>query len=291
MVHCNDCQDIVHNSIQNPCIPVDSLTLLVCQILLLVIACSFFKVNMPMMKHLILSGFVIFIIGFVSSRISKCNIGSGTWNIIMERFMMTLLIFLFLYKSEVPMYFKILAFAIMCCVGFVDICSRRHFTSDLVITLTFIYLVIGLFDHTKLGLSSSMATGVAFFCTMSIVLLFFVVDINYHCQNEVSQRHDRIRNITIELFTVLSVAGLVLFAMYYSDQQNCVYTPQVFVCSIVFFVCVIVVTLFYFSLVKSANVASIAIIITTILYFTACLKTGCYVFASASTDSKMLSKV
>ena len=229
-----------------------------------------------------MSGSVIFIVGFIASSINKCNIGPQTWNIIMGRFMATLLIFLFIWKSDVPIYFKMTAFTIACYIGFFEICLRQHHTSDLIITLTFTYLAIGLFDTTKLGLSSSSLTAIAFYTTMTIVLIFFVFDIYFNCNIQVTQRHDYIRNIVIELFTVLSISSLILFAIHCGGEGGAssppFSIPKVFMCSVIYFVCVIVVTFFYFSLVKNANIAFTAIMIILILYLFASINTGLCIF-------------
>ena len=278
MTHCNDCRDILHKYVKEAGTNTDILTLIMCQFVLFIVVCVNFNVDTNILKHLVMSGLVIFIIGFISSRISLCNIGTRSWNMIMERFMIVFFIFIFIYKSQVSIFFKIAAFAITCCVGFFEICSRRHYTSDLIITLTFSYLVIGMVDCTKLGLSASVVTGIAFFCTMTIVLLFFVVDIGFNGNHEVSQEYDQIRSIIIELFTVLSVASLILFSIYHCDGVPSVSTSlsvqKLFGCQALYFVCVIIVTFFYFSLIKNVNVAFTAILIIIILFLFAFINAG-----------------
>jgi hypothetical protein len=121
---------------------------------------------------------------------------------------------------------------------------------------------------------------------MTIVLLFFCYDIQFNGNSEVSQRHDQIRNIILELFTILSTSSLILFCIYcYGDRDpfgnggmNFPSVSNVFICGVVYFVSVVTVTFFYFSLVKNANVAFTAVMIIVILYLFALMNVGFSIF-------------
>lgn len=283
MTHCNDCQDILHNS-STPLSKPDVWILIISQLILFVVVCFFYEINVSMMKNFLMAALIVLVIGFVLSQMNKCKIRERTWHIVMGRFMVTLLIFLFIYKTNVPVFLKLIAFIIMCSVGFIEINSMRHYTSDLILTVVLTYLAIGLFDSTKLGYSASVMSGVAFYITMTIVLVFLGSDIICNKNNEVSQRHENIRNIFFELFTQLNIAALILCLAYLLQLKGAnVATSKVIICSIVYFLCCLYVTFFYFSIFTNVNVAIFSIAMMIVFFMIVCKKCGLSNFQTGKT--------
>jgi hypothetical protein len=276
---CNECKDVIHDNMQLS-MKIDIWALLVYQFILLLVVCNYFKVDTSMLKQLLMTGIVICIVGFVASRLSKCNIDTGSWYMIMERFMIALLISVFLCKTDIPLYLKVISIMITCFIGFYDITSRRHYTSDLILTLTITYLAIGLFNSTKLNICTSVVSGVLFYSILIFALFFFLIDIYCHGNNPVHKYVDNIRDVVIEVFSVLSVVGCILLTKYYFDNRKAMNLSKMSFFSIIFLfaVCALIIVSFYFSYINNSNVALFAVIVLIMLSLVINYQTGLKIF-------------
>ena len=271
---CNNCRDVIHDNMHLS-MKVDIWGLLVYQFILLLVVCNYFKVDTSILKQLLMTGIVIFIVGFVASRLSKCNIDTRSWYMIMERFMIALLVSVFLCKTDIPLYLKVISIMITCFIGFYDIISRRHYTSDLILTLTMTYLAIGLFNSTKLNICTSVVSGLLFYSILIFALFFFLIDIYCHGNDPVHKDVDNIRDVVVEVFSILSIVGCILLTNYYFDNRK---PMNLFGIILLFALCAFIVVSFYFSYINDANVALFAVILLIVLSLVINHKTGLKIF-------------
>ncbi len=146
---CNNCNDILHNIIGYTHVKPHVLSgLLVLNILLLLF--SYWKTFLTnvAMSHLVITGIVLFVFRYLMSLVTYCKMDTTPqhksphdWHMIVRRVMVSLLITLILVSSvTVPTVVKSLSIILTIVIIILEISTRNHYTSDVIITLVLTFL-------------------------------------------------------------------------------------------------------------------------------------------------------